>query len=210
MDYAALRKSMVEEQLIPRGIKNNRVLDAFYAIERHRFIPDKIRGRAYQDCPLPIGDEQTISQPYMAALMTELLDLSGEEKVLEIGTGSGYQTAILAILSKSVYTIERKENLAKNAEIALSESGYKNIKFKIGDGTLGFSEDAPFDRIIITAASSVIPEPLAEQLKDGGKIIAPIGGSFGQILTLFTKKSGSLKESQICGCVFVPLIGKYS
>ncbi len=210
MDYAALRKSMVETQLIPRGIENKRVLDAFYAVQRHKFIPDKLLGRAYDDCPLPIGEGQTISQPYIVALMTELLDLSGEEKVLEIGTGSGYQTAILAKLAKAVYTIERKEELAKGAETILSDLGYKNIIFKVGDGTLGFPEETPFDRIIITAAASFLPEPLSEQLREGGKIVAPIGGSFGQVLTLFTKKSGKLQESPICGCAFVPLVGKYS
>ncbi len=210
MDYAALRKSMVQEQLVPRGIANKRVLDVFYDIERHRFVPDKLKGRAYEDCPLPIGEEQTISQPYIVALMTELLDLSGEEKVLEIGTGSGYQTAILARLAKTVCTIERKEELAGSAEIILNDLGYKNIKFKVGDGTLGFPEEAPFDRIIITAASPFLPEPLSKQLREGGKIVAPIGGNLGQILTLFTKKYGKLEELSVCGCTFVPLIGKYS
>ncbi|PIP21146.1 MAG: protein-L-isoaspartate O-methyltransferase [Candidatus Omnitrophica bacterium CG23_combo_of_CG06-09_8_20_14_all_40_11] len=209
MDYAILRKRMVEEQLIPRGIKNQRVLDAFSKIERHKFIPENLRNSAYADFPLPIGEGQTISQPYIVALMTECLDLIGQEKVLEIGTGSGYQAAILAELAKEIYTIERFENLAKQAENILNELGYKNIKIKIGDGTLGWPQQPSFDRIIITAASPKIPLPLIEQLADSGKLILPLGESFSQVLTLVEKKEGKLKSIDICGCVFVPLIGKH-
>jgi len=200
---------MVEEQLIPRGIKNQRVLDAFSKIERHKFIPENLRNSAYADFPLPIGEGQTISQPYIVALMTECLDLIGQEKVLEIGTGSGYQAAILAELAKEIYTIERFENLAKQAENILNELGYKNIKIKIGDGTLGWPQQPSFDRIIITAASPKIPLPLIEQLADSGKLILPLGESFSQVLTLVEKKEGKLKSIDICGCVFVPLIGKH-
>jgi len=209
MDYAELRKSMVEQQLIPRGIKDERVLYAFDKVERHRFMPEEIRLSAYADFPVPIGESQTISQPYIVALMTELLDLKGGERVLEIGTGSGYQTAILAELAKEVYSIERFKNLALCAEGLLKELNYQNIKIKIGDGTLGWSEQSPFERIIITAASPRLPLPLAEQLKEGGKMVLPLGESFGQILTVIEKKNGIMQQRDICGCVFVPLVGKY-
>jgi protein-L-isoaspartate(D-aspartate) O-methyltransferase len=200
---------MVEEQLMSRGINNRRVLDVFGKIERHKFMPKDLASNAYADFPVPIGEGQTISQPYIVALMTEYLSLTGQEKVLEIGTGSGYQTAILAELSKEVYSIERFENLAKNAQRILNELGYANIKIKVGDGTLGWPEVAPFDRIIITAASARIPLPLSEQLKDNGKLIMPLGESYSQVLTLFEKKKDRLESTQICGCVFVPLVGKY-
>lgn len=210
MDYAILRKRMVEEQLIFRGIKNQRVLDAFYIIERHKFIPEELRASAYADFPVPIGEGQTISQPYIVALMTECLALTGEEKVLEIGTGSGYQAAILAELAKEVYSIERFESLAKKAETILNELGYKNIKIKVDDGTLGWPEFAPFDRIIITAASPSLPLPLTEQLKESGKLILPLGEAYSQVLTKVEKKEGNLESLEICGCVFVPLVGKYA
>lgn len=200
---------MVDEQLILRDIKNPRVLDAFKKIERHKFIPQEFATSAYADFPVPIGEGQTISQPYIVALMTEYLDLTGSERVLEVGTGSGYQTAILAELAKEIFTIERFENLAKQAQNLLNELGYKNIKIKVGDGTLGWPEQAPFDRIIITAASPSIPPPLSEQLKEGGKLILPLGEAFGQVLTLVEKKQGILQYKDICGCVFVPLVGKY-
>jgi len=210
MDYSVLRKRMVEEQLIPRGIKTPRVLDAFYKVERHKFIPEALRTSAYADFPVPIGEGQTISQPYIVALMTECLDLKGEEKVLEIGTGSGYQAAILAELVREVYTVERFEVLAKGAESVFNELGYKNITIKVSDGTLGWTEVAPFDRIIITAASPRIPLPLTEQLKESGKLILPLGESFSQVLTVAEKKKGRFESVEVCGCVFVPLIGKYA
>lgn len=209
MDYAVLRKRMVEEQLEVRGIKGRKVLDVFKKVERHKFMPEAVRESAYADFPIPIGEGQTISQPYIVALMTECLNLTGNEKVLEIGTGSGYQTAILAELSKEVYSIERFATLAKRAQELLIEIGYVNVKIKIGDGTLGWPEEAPFDRIIITAASVRVPFPLSVQLKEGGKLILPLGESFSQILTIYEKKNGKLEPSQICGCVFVPLVGKY-
>ena len=209
MDFAVLRKRMVEEQLIPRGIKSERLLDAFYKVERHKFVPEDLRGSAYADFPVPIGEGQTISQPYIVALMTQCLDLTGEEKVLEIGTGSGYQSAILAELAKEVYTIERFANLAKSAETVLKESGYKNITIKVGDGTLGWKDIAPFDRIIITAASPRIPLPLTEQINESGKMVLPLGEPLSQVLTVVEKKKGKLESVQVCGCVFVPLIGKY-
>jgi len=200
---------MVEEQLIPRGIKEKRILDAFYKVERHKFIPEELRGSAYADFPVPIGEGQTISQPYIVALMTEYLALTGEEKVLEIGTGSGYQAAILAELAQEVYTIERFSNLAEKARSVFKELGYVNVKVKVQDGTLGWQEEAPFDRIIITAASPRIPLPLSEQLKENGRLVLPLGDGFAQVLTLVEKKKEKLELSQICGCVFVPLVGKY-
>jgi protein-L-isoaspartate(D-aspartate) O-methyltransferase len=209
MDYAVLRKRMVEEQLMPRGIKDPRVLNAFSKVERHKFIPPELRTSAYADFPVPIGEGQTISQPYIVALMTECLGLSGQERVLEIGTGSGYQAAILAELAKEVYSIERFENLTRRAETVLNELGYKNIKIKVDDGTLGWEEEAPFDRIIITAATPRVPLPLVEQLDESGKIILPLGESFSQVLTVIEKKKGQLQSIEVCGCVFVPLVGKY-
>lgn len=209
MDYAALRKKMVEEQLIPRGISEPRVLDAFRKVERHKFLPEELRSSSYADFPVPIGEGQTISQPYIVALMTQCLGLNGQEKVLEVGTGSGYQTAILAELSKEVCSVERFANLAKRAQDLLSTLGYSNIKIKVGDGSLGSTEEAPFDRIIITAATPRVPLPLGEQLKEGGKLILPLGESFSQMLTLYEKKKGKLESLDICGCVFVPLVGKY-
>ncbi len=209
MGYEILRERMVREQLMPRGIKNQRVLDAFRKVERHKFIPENLRNSAYADFPIPIGEGQTISQPYIVALMTECLNLNGQDKVLEIGTGSGYQAAILAELVKEVYTIERFETLAKRAEAILNEFGYTNIKIKVGDGTLGWEEAAPFDKIMITAASPQIPLPLTEQLKENGKLILPLGESFSQVLTLVEKKKGKLEFMDICGCVFVPLVGKH-
>lgn len=204
-----LRKRMVDEQLIVRGIKDSAVIAAFLKVERHKFIPQELRGSAYADYPVPIGEGQTISQPYIVALMTECLCLSGNEKVLEIGTGSGYQAAILAELAAEVYSIERFSTLAKRAESLLMELGYSNIKIRVGDGTLGLPEEAPFARIIVTAAAPQIPQPLIEQLAEEGKLILPLGESFSQVLTLVEKKKGEIKLEPICGCVFVPLIGKY-
>jgi len=209
MDYAALRKKMLKEQLIQRGIENQRVLDAFYSLERHKFIPEALRESAYADYPLAIGENQTISQPFIAALMTESLDLSGRERILEIGTGSGYQTAILATLAKEVYSVERIPGLAAKAEALLKECGYANIKVKIGDGTLGWQEHAPFDRIIVTAASPIVPEPLIRQLGENGKLVLPLGQQLSQVLTVIEKRSGGCQSRQICGCVFVPLVGRY-
>jgi protein-L-isoaspartate(D-aspartate) O-methyltransferase len=201
---------MVEEQLIPRGIKNSRVIDAFLKVERHKFIPEGLKNCAYADYPVPIGEKQTISQPYIVALMTECLDLSGNERVLEIGTGSGYQSAILAELSSQVYSIERFPALAKRAETVLNEElGYINIKIKVGDGTLGWPEEAPFARIMVTAATPKIPLPLTEQLEEGGKMVLPLGETFSQVLTIIQKHNNKLKTESICDCVFVPLVGEY-
>lgn len=210
MDYETLRRRMIDEQLVARGIKEKRVLTAFAKVERHLFIPDNLRSLAYGDFPVSIGEGQTISQPYIVALMTEALALKGKEKVLEIGTGSGYQTAILAELCGEVFSIERIEVFYSRTKKILDSLGYANVHLKIGDGTLGWSEEAPFDRIIVTAASFSVPEPLVEQLKEDGKIIIPLGDAFSQRLTIGQKKHGQMEYKEICTCVFVPLIGKYA
>ncbi|MCM8771321.1 MAG: protein-L-isoaspartate(D-aspartate) O-methyltransferase [Candidatus Omnitrophica bacterium] len=210
MDDTALRIRMVKEQLLGRDINDERVLAAFQKVPRHLFVPEDFQKNAYEDYPLPIGEGQTISQPYMVALMTQLLCLSGEEKVLEIGTGSGYQAAILAELSKEVYTIERFETLANNAKKVLLKLGYANVNVRVGDGTQGWPEEAPFDRIIVTAASPHIPHPLIEQLKDPGLLVIPLGEAFSQILTVVYKDKAKIRQEEICGCVFVPLVGKYA
>jgi protein-L-isoaspartate(D-aspartate) O-methyltransferase len=209
MDFQKLREEMVQEQLIPRDICDKKVLDVFRKVPRHRFVSEDLQSSAYADYPLPIGENQTISQPYMVALMTQLLELTGEEKILEIGTGSGYQAAILAELSKTVYSIERIPSLAEKAKKILNELGYKNVHIKVEDGTLGWQEFSPFDAIIVTAASPDIPETLINQLTDRGKFVIPVGAAFGQTLVLVEKIKGKIITKNICGCVFVPLIGKY-
>lgn len=209
MNFDLLRKRMVEEQLASRGISDSRVLSAFSKVPRHRFVPEEEQGNSYFDFPLQIGQNQTISQPYIVALMTEHLGLTGKEKVLEIGTGSGYQTAILSELAKEVFTIERFSPLAENSKKLLEDLGYKNIHSKVADGTLGWKEESPFDRIIITAYCPEIPAPLIEQLGESGKIILPLGGSFSQMLTLAEKINNNLYYHDVCPCVFVPLVGEY-
>ncbi len=209
MNFDLLREVMVKEQIIKRGISDKRVIEAFNKVPRHKFVPADELENSYSDFPLPIECNQTISQPYIVALMTEKLGLTGKEKVLEIGTGSGYQTAILAELAKEVYTVEKIPILSKNAQILLEETGYRNVYFKIGDGSLGWEEKSPFDRIIITAYCPEIPEPLAVQLSENGRIILPLGGAFGQMLTLAEKINNKLERRDICSCVFVPLIGEY-
>jgi len=208
-DFKKLRDLMVGTQLIPRGIKDERVLSAMRKAPRHIFVDDYMQHKAYDDMALPIGDEQTISQPYMVAVMTELLELKGNEKVLEIGTGSGYQAAILAELSREVFTIERKALLAKKAEERFQALGYINVHVITGDGTLGLPEESPFDRILITAGSPGIPAPLMEQLADGGVIIAPVGIRFSQQLLIVKKSKEGVSEQTHVPCVFVPLIGKH-
>ncbi len=209
MDYEELRQEMVETQLIPRGISDKRVLEIFRKVPRHLFVPENIRASAYDDCALPIGEGQTISQPYMVAIMTEKLNLKGEERVLEIGTGSGYQAAILAELCQQVYTVERVETLSKRAEQKVKEAGYTNVEFVVGDGTQGYADAAPYDGIIVTAGCPEIPQPLVDQLKDGGRLIIPVGDIFQQILTTVTKRGEEFTTEESIPCVFVPLVGKH-
>jgi protein-L-isoaspartate(D-aspartate) O-methyltransferase len=208
MNYAALRDRMAAEQLVGRGISDKKVLEAFRKVERHKFIPEEFRDNAYQDHPLPIGEGQTISQPYMVALMTESLNLKGGEKILEIGAGSGYQAAILAGIAKEVYSVERVEALAKKAESLLKELGYNNVKIKVGDGTMGWPENAPYDGIIVTAGAPKIPDAYIDELNIGGRLVIPVGGAFSQALTIVEKKPGGIQTRELCGCVFVPLVGK--
>lgn len=206
-NYSKQKERMVREQLIRRGIKDERVLDAFRKVPRHLFVDPADRPLAYGDHPLPIGLEQTISQPYIVALMTEALQLKGNEKVLEIGTGSGYQAAILAELVEHVYTVERLPYLGERARKRLEQLGYTNISFKIGDGTKGWPEKAPFDGILVTAASEKIPPSLLEQLKPGGRLVIPLGNTWLQDLTLVINENGHFKKESLGGCRFVPLIG---
>lgn len=203
------RKTMVETQLIPRGITDKNVLDAMRKVPRHGFIPENLAESAYDDCPLPIGEGQTISQPYMVALMTECLELKGNEKVLEIGTGSGYQAAILAEVSGQVYTVERVEKLCNRAGEILEACGYTNIELKVGDGSEGWAEFSPYDGIIVTAGSPDIPQSLTEQLGEGRCLVVPVGGYYSQELVVMKKKGRKLKRRDVCGCIFVPLVGKY-
>ena len=200
---------MVETQLIPRGITDERVIAAMKKVPRHLFVPEAIQHIAYDDMALSIGEGQTISQPYMVAVMTELLSLKGNEKVLEIGTGSGYQAAILAELSKEVYTVERIAALADTAKAKFKSLDYPGIQIKVSDGTLGWPEKAPFDRILVTAGTPHIPKPFTEQLTDGGIILAPVGDRSSQQLLRITKSEDTLKEEYHTPCVFVPLIGEY-
>lgn len=207
-DFHSLREEMVLRQLIGRGISDSRILDIFRKIPRHLFIGPALQDRAYEDYPLPIGSKQTISQPYMVALMTQSLGLKGAEKVLEVGTGSGYQTAVLAEASGKVYSVERIDALAAGAGRVLDGLGYKNVAIKTGDGTLGWAEHAPYDAIIVTAGAPGVPESLAAQLGDGGRMVIPIGSGYSQILTIVEKKNGVLQTEEVCGCVFVPLLGE--
>lgn len=207
-DFDLNRRFMIETHIKPRGIQDKRVLDVMMEMPRHLFVDEKYWPSAYADHPLPIGEGQTISQPYIVALMTEKLNLSVEEKVLEIGTGSGYQTAIIAKLANEVYTAERFSSLSINAKAVHSKLGFKNIYYKTGDGSLGWAEFAPFDRIIITAAAPDVPVKLFDQLGKNGSMLVPIGGRFSQVLTKITRDScGHMLQESICGCVFVPLIG---
>jgi len=207
--YARERERMVDEQLARRGITDARLLAAMRKVPRHLFVEEALRDRAYGDHPLPIGEGQTISQPFMVATMTQLLALKGEEKVLEIGTGSGYQTAILAELARRVCSIERVAGLAARARQTLEALGYTNALVRTGDGTYGWPDEAPFDRILVTAGSPAVPPPLFQQLAEGGRLVIPIGDSHSQLLSVVEKVEGRMRTSTDCGCVFVKLIGKY-
>jgi protein-L-isoaspartate(D-aspartate) O-methyltransferase len=198
---------MVKNQLIPRGIDDQEVLRVMGKIQRHLFMEEALLGEGYNDHPLPIGHKQTISQPYIVALMTEALELTGKEKTLEIGTGSGYQTAILAELSEKVFTIERIRPLMEKARSLLQELGYTNILFKAFDGTIGWKEHEPYDTIMVTAGAPKIPKPLLDQLADGGRMVIPIGDKVSQKLIKIIKKENSYKEENLGGCRFVDLIG---
>jgi protein-L-isoaspartate(D-aspartate) O-methyltransferase len=207
-DYAAGRELMVKDQIIARGVSDVRVLNAMRKVPRESFIPESLRELSYRDGPLPIGSDQTISQPFMVALMTEKLQLKPSDRVLEIGTGSGYQAAILAELAAQVYTIEIIESLGKKAAETLQKLGYKNVQLKIGDGYQGWPEHAPFDAIIVTCAPEKIPQPLIAQTKEGGRIIIPVGRLPEQKLYLLEKKAGRLEQREILPVLFVPMTGE--
>ncbi len=208
-DYRLAREKMIKDQLFPRGIKDNRVLRAMGKIPRDRFVEEALVGEAYNDHPLPIGHKQTISQPYMVALMTEALGLTGKEKVLEIGTGSGYQTAVLAELAEKVYTVERIRVLMVKARTILADLECNNVLFKAYDGTLGWQEFAPYGAIMVTAGAPGIPEPLLDQLAEGGRLVIPIGDRTRQDLKKITKKNGKCSQESLGGCRFVNLIGTH-
>jgi protein-L-isoaspartate(D-aspartate) O-methyltransferase len=203
------RQRMVDLQIASRGVKDERVLAAMRSIPRHLFVPLSLRDAAYNDCPLPIGRGQTISQPYIVAVMTELLQLKPVDRVLEIGGGSGYQAAILGALAREVISIERIPEVAETARENLADAGTKNVTIVIGDGTLGYPERAPYDAILITAAAPDVPPPLIGQLAEGGRMVAPVGSRDLQELVRYTKRGGAIAREYFGGVVFVPLLGEY-
>ncbi len=204
------RERMVEEQLVARGVTDARVLAAMRRVPRHCFVDEGLRDRAYGDHPLPIGEGQTISQPFMVGRMTELLRLSGTEKVLEIGTGSGYQAAVLAELCARVCTIERIPKMAQRARETLERLGYSNVWVRVATGTLGWPDEAPFNRILVTAGGPSVPPPLFEQLAEGGCMVMPVGDAASQVLKVIEKRDGEMRTTEHSGCVFVKLVGKYA
>ncbi len=206
-EFARERERMVEEQIAARGVRDPRLLAALRAVPRHEFVPPEQRAHAYEDRPLPIGEGQTISQPYIVAVMTQLLELAGEEKVLEIGTGSGYQAAVLARLAREVYTIEIVPELARRAEGDLRRLGFANVHVREGDGYRGWPEQAPFDAIVVTAAPEHVPQPLVDQLAVGGRLVLPVGDVL-QDLVLVTRDALGVRQEQLLGVRFVPMTGE--
>ncbi|RII26516.1 MAG: protein-L-isoaspartate O-methyltransferase [Geobacter sp.] len=212
MNFEILRKRMVQDQIISRGITDRRVIEAMLKVPRHIFVQEAMAAQAYSDSPLPIGEKQTISQPYMVALMTELLNLTGSEKVLEIGTGSGYQAAILATLAERVCTVERIRQLALRARKCLDSLKLFNVKLRINDGEgspVGWEEEAPFDAIMVTAGAPYVPDVLVDQLAPGGRLVIPVGNEFEQrLLKIVKQDDGTIESIPSVGCRFVPLVGK--
>ncbi len=209
MDYSIARKKMVQEQLLARGITDPRVIEVMGRIPRHEFVDEGLASQAYLDHPLNIGLKQTISQPYIVGFMTESLQLKGHERVLEIGTGSGYQTVLLAELCRQVYSIERITTLSNRARRIFYKLGYSNIILRIGDGTLGWPEEAPFDAILVTAGSPQIPRPYMDQLSEGGTLVIPRGNEASQDLVRIRKKNGKFQEEILSECRFVKLYGEH-
>lgn len=207
--YQIERLQMVADQLERRGIVDQRVLQAMRDVPRHRFVPRQYRDLSYSDGPIPIGEGQTISQPFIVALMSQMLALGGEEKVLEVGTGSGYQAAVLAHLAKQVYTIERHALLAKRASKELQALGLDNVQVYVGDGTLGLVEHAPYDAILVTAAAPETPRPLLEQLAQGGRLVIPVGSRGAQFLERWQRKGASYEQDVSIPVAFVPLVGRH-
>ena len=204
------RERMVEEQLAARGVTDPRVLAAMRRVPRHLFVEEALRDRAYGDHPLPICEGQTISQPFIVGKMTELLRLGGAEKVLEISTRSGYQAAVLGELCARVCTIERMPKLAQRARELLELLGYRNVWVRVANGTLGWPDEAPFDRILVAAGGPSVPPPLFEQLAEGGRMVMPVGDAISQVLQLIEKRDGEMRTTEHSGCVFVKLVGKYA
>jgi protein-L-isoaspartate(D-aspartate) O-methyltransferase len=209
IDYVQARERMVEEQLVSRGIQDPRVLRAMAKVPRHLFLENELWDRAYEDHPLPIGANQTISQPYMVALMVEALELKGTERVLEVGTGSGYAAAVLGELCAEVFTVEAVEELALKARTLLTSLGYRNVSVLVGDGTLGWEEHSPYDAVIISAAAPCIPRPLLEQLKTPGRLVFPMGEKELQTLVRIRKDTAGIREEYLGECLFVQLKGRY-
>jgi protein-L-isoaspartate(D-aspartate) O-methyltransferase len=201
---------MIDEQLARRGITDERVISAMRRVSRHLFVEEALRDQAYGDHPLPIGERQTISQPYIVALMTSLLALEGGEKVLEVGTGSGYQTAVLAALARRVCSIERLPGLAARARSLIEGLGITNVWIRVGNGTLGWPDEAPFDRILVAAGGPAVPPPLFQQLAEGGRMVLPIGDATSQTLTLVENVGGTMRTTPHGDCSFVKLVGKYA
>ena len=207
-DYSIARRRMVEDQVLARGVKDQRVIDAMLRVPRHLFVPDALAAQAYSDFPLPIGDRQTISQPYMVAVMSEALQLQGDEKVLEIGTGSGYQAAVLALLARQVFSLERIPALARQARRILDNCGFARVNVRVTDGTFGWEEEAPFAGIVVTAGAPTVPQPYRDQLAIGGRLVIPVGDRVSQLLVRVTRISErEFREERLCGCRFVPLVG---
>lgn len=209
-DFSIARRRMVEDQVISRGVSDQRVIDAMLKVPRHLFVEEALASQAYQDAPLPIGEKQTISQPYMVAAMSEALMLDGSETVLEIGTGSGYQAAVLALLADRVFTLERLSSLARRARKVLDSCGLSKVNIRLADGTLGWQEMGPFDAIVVTAGAPEVPEEYLSQLAVGGRLVIPVGPRDSQVLMRITRTGEKeFKEERLLGCRFVPLIGEH-
>ncbi|NLI82379.1 MAG: protein-L-isoaspartate(D-aspartate) O-methyltransferase [Deltaproteobacteria bacterium] len=209
MNFQKARDRMVETQLISRGIHDPRVLEAMRKVPRHLFVDEALKEQAYSDHPLPIGEKQTISQPYIVALMSEVLQLKGHERILEIGTGSGYQAAVLAELAERVFSIERFPVLAFRANQILQKLGYRNVIIRVGDGTVGWPDDSPFDGIVVTAGAPKIPQPLVDQLAVGGRLVVPVGDRLSQELVLVERIPEGIQKTNLGGVRFVDLVGKW-
>jgi protein-L-isoaspartate(D-aspartate) O-methyltransferase len=209
MNYEGARQKMVESQIRARGVRDRRVLEAIRKVPRHLFVEEALRDRAYLDKALPIGEKQTISQPYIVAAMSEAIELGGRERVLEIGTGSGYQTAVLAELAETVFSVERIQGFVQTARARLESLGYFNVLIKVGDGTIGWSEHAPFDAMVVTAAAPRVPRPLLDQLKVGGRLVLPLGSEEAQTLTRIVRDEDGFHEETLGDCRFVKLIGRH-
>lgn len=209
-DFSISRRRMVEQQVLARGVSDQRVIDAMLKVPRHKFVEEAFENQAYQDAPLPIGEKQTISQPYMVAVMSEALLLTGTETVLEVGTGSGYQAAVLALLADRVFSLERIPSLARRARKVLDDCGYSKVNIRVADGTRGWQEMAPFDAIVVTAGAPDVPQEYLQQLVVGGRLVIPVGNRDSQVLMRITRTGDSeYKEERLLGCRFVPLIGSY-